>query len=221
MVSPSSVELLYWAGFLKTKQNKQIKQNKHQIRRGLKAASNNYTHRTLTIMSQFLLRNRIPGVSVAIYVITVPLIILSASHRGKFIFMSLFEPYEFAVYISFSGLTLAIIYLLEMPSLAFLLFGCMIPRAAAVIPLYVLGLYPMSGSWPGGQGQLPATQMGFEHINSNGNILANYTLNLISKDTEVRKCFLLVYLIWEMIAWFRYFSSGITFNIKDMMSTKL
>ena len=57
--------------------------------------------------------------------------------------------------------------------------------ASALTPLYILGLYPMSGSWPGGQGQLPATKMGIEHVNANDSILQGFELVLINKDTQV------------------------------------
>ena len=57
--------------------------------------------------------------------------------------------------------------------------------ASALTPLYILGLYPMSGSWPGGQGQLPATKMGIEHVNANDSILPGFELVLINKDTQV------------------------------------
>ena len=75
---------------------------------------------------------------------------------------------------------------LRMFSLISWLSGCVWHGVAAPIPLYILGLYPMSGNWPGGQGQLPATRMGFQHINANQNILPNYELTLIQRDTEVR-----------------------------------
>ena len=57
--------------------------------------------------------------------------------------------------------------------------------ASSLTPLYILGLYPMSGSWPGGQGQLPATKMGIEHVNANESLLPGFELVLINKDTQV------------------------------------
>ena len=53
------------------------------------------------------------------------------------------------------------------------------------VPIYILGLYPMSGGWPGGQGLLPATQLAFLHINNNEKLLKDYELILLDKDTQV------------------------------------
>ena len=58
--------------------------------------------------------------------------------------------------------------------------------SSSLIPLYILGLYPMSGSWPGGQGQLPATKMGIEHVNANQSVLPGFELVLLPYDTQVR-----------------------------------
>ncbi|XP_070534990.1 gamma-aminobutyric acid type B receptor subunit 2-like [Ptychodera flava] len=44
--------------------------------------------------------------------------------------------------------------------------------------LHLLGLFPMTGSWPGGQGQRPAIEIGIQHVNSDPTILPNYTLVL-------------------------------------------
>lgn len=74
---------------------------------------------------------------------------------------------------------------LEMFSLLFVIVSWLVCRAATSMPLYILGLYPMAGDWPGGQGQLPATRLGFEHINGNQDLLPNYTLMLLPYDTEV------------------------------------
>ena len=52
-------------------------------------------------------------------------------------------------------------------------------------PIYLLGLYPLSGNWPGGQGQLPATRLGLEYVNSK-DVLPGYELVLVTHDTEVR-----------------------------------
>ena len=51
----------------------------------------------------------------------------------------------------------------------------------------------MSGSWPGGEGQLPATKLGIEHVNADPRVLPGYELVLIDYDTEVRKHNLIVY----------------------------
>ena len=52
-------------------------------------------------------------------------------------------------------------------------------------PIYILGLYPMTGAWDGGVSFLPATQMALEHINANQSLLAEYELILVNRDTGV------------------------------------
>ena len=51
--------------------------------------------------------------------------------------------------------------------------------------LWLLGLFPFKGSWPGGLGQLPAVQMGLEDVNSDPNILPGYVLHMTINDTLV------------------------------------
>ena len=51
--------------------------------------------------------------------------------------------------------------------------------------LYIMGLYPMEGSWAGGHALLPATQLGLQHVNDRSDILPGYRLNLIWSDTKV------------------------------------
>ena len=56
--------------------------------------------------------------------------------------------------------------------------------------IYLLGLFPMSGSWAGGQGQRRAVLMGFEHVNEREDVLPGYKLTLRPEpadeaDTEV------------------------------------
>ncbi|XP_072027770.1 gamma-aminobutyric acid type B receptor subunit 1-like [Amphiura filiformis] len=53
----------------------------------------------------------------------------------------------------------------------------------AKTPLYILGLYPMTGAWDGGTSFLPATQLALEHINANQSLLGDFELILISRDT--------------------------------------
>ncbi|XP_033640825.1 gamma-aminobutyric acid type B receptor subunit 1-like [Asterias rubens] len=50
--------------------------------------------------------------------------------------------------------------------------------------LHILGLYPMTGSWPGGLAMSLATQLALEDINANADILSGYELVVIPKDTE-------------------------------------
>ena len=58
----------------------------------------------------------------------------------------------------------------------------------ATTPLYLLGLYPMTGTyWPGGQAMLPASQLAVRDINKNASILGDYELKIIVKDTKVRR----------------------------------
>lgn len=54
-----------------------------------------------------------------------------------------------------------------------------------VTKLHIVGLYPMSGFWAGGQAQLPATLMAARDINANPNILPGYELDISQKDTKV------------------------------------
>ncbi len=55
--------------------------------------------------------------------------------------------------------------------------------------IYLLGLFPMSGSWAGGQAVMPAAELAVQDINANPEILPGYELAIISKDTQV-KCLL-------------------------------
>lgn len=55
-------------------------------------------------------------------------------------------------------------------------------------PLYILGLYPFSGDWAGGQGQFPATQLGFDCVNNNEQILPDYEFKLVARNTLVSTC---------------------------------
>ena len=48
------------------------------------------------------------------------------------------------------------------------------------------GIFPMSGSWAGGQGCLPAVQMALEDVNSRDDILSEYHLNMDFDDSQVK-----------------------------------
>lgn len=63
-------------------------------------------------------------------------------------------------------------------------------------PLYILGLYPFSGDWAGGQGQFPATQLGFDCVNNNEQILPDYEFKLVARNTLVSTCIDFYY--WEL-----------------------
>ena len=52
--------------------------------------------------------------------------------------------------------------------------------------LTVGGIFPMSGSWAGGQGCLPAVEMALEDVNSREDILPEYRLHMDYNDSQVR-----------------------------------
>lgn len=52
--------------------------------------------------------------------------------------------------------------------------------------IWMLGLFPFTGSWAGGLGQLPAIQMGIDDVNANPHILPGYRLRMTVDNTEVR-----------------------------------
>ena len=52
-------------------------------------------------------------------------------------------------------------------------------------PLYLLGLHPMTGGWPGGNTIQVAVDMALDHINNNQSILPDYELVHIIADTGV------------------------------------
>lgn len=52
--------------------------------------------------------------------------------------------------------------------------------------LTVGGIFPMSGSWAGGQGCLPAVEMALEDVNSREDILPEYMLHMDYNDSQVR-----------------------------------
>lgn len=51
--------------------------------------------------------------------------------------------------------------------------------------LTIGGIFPMSGSWAGGQGCLPAVEMALEDVNNNSDILQDFYLNMDPKDSKV------------------------------------
>lgn len=53
--------------------------------------------------------------------------------------------------------------------------------------LHVGGIFPMIGSWPGGQSCLPSAIMALNEINLNTRILPNYKLTLTWYNSEVSK----------------------------------
>lgn len=53
--------------------------------------------------------------------------------------------------------------------------------------LTIGGIFPMSGSWAGGVGCLPAVEMALEDVNSRLDILPDYHLEMQSDDSKVRQ----------------------------------
>ncbi len=53
------------------------------------------------------------------------------------------------------------------------------------VDLWLLGLFPFNGSWPGGLGQLPAVQMGIRDVNEDPNMLPGYRIHMTINDTQV------------------------------------
>jgi len=51
--------------------------------------------------------------------------------------------------------------------------------------IWLIGLFPLQGSWPGGLGQLPAVEMGLEDVNADPRILPGYRLRMTMDDTAV------------------------------------
>ena len=51
--------------------------------------------------------------------------------------------------------------------------------------IWLIGLFPLQGKWAGGQGQLPAVEMGIADVNADPNILSGYRLRMTIDDTEV------------------------------------
>ena len=60
--------------------------------------------------------------------------------------------------------------------------------ASNTTAIWLLGLFPFSGSWPGGLGQLPAIEMGLRDVNADPTMLPGYTLNMTINDTSVSFC---------------------------------
>ena len=52
-------------------------------------------------------------------------------------------------------------------------------------PLYLLGLHPFTGAWPGGNTIEVAVEMALDHINANNSILQDYELIHTIADSGV------------------------------------
>lgn len=55
--------------------------------------------------------------------------------------------------------------------------------------IYVGGIFPMIGGWPGGQCGLPSAIMALNDVNLNASILPNYRINLNWFNSEVNELF--------------------------------
>ncbi|XP_072027769.1 gamma-aminobutyric acid type B receptor subunit 1-like [Amphiura filiformis] len=55
--------------------------------------------------------------------------------------------------------------------------------ALAKTPIYILGLYPITGSWPAGETILAASRLAAEHVNQDSRILRDYELVIIPTDS--------------------------------------
>ena len=53
--------------------------------------------------------------------------------------------------------------------------------------LNIGGIFPMTGSWAGGQGCYPAIQMALSDVNTRPDILPGYRLKLVGNDSMVSK----------------------------------
>ena len=74
--------------------------------------------------------------------------------------------------------------------------------------LYLMGMLPMSGElWPGGGACLPPMEIALQQINERDDILPDYKLNLIWKDTAVNMAFYSIPLLLArtLISHFSYF----------------
>ena len=57
--------------------------------------------------------------------------------------------------------------------------------SAPLKDIWLIGLFPLEGSWAGGLGQLPAVQMGIEDVNADPDVLPGYRLRMTMDDTAV------------------------------------
>lgn len=62
---------------------------------------------------------------------------------------------------------------------------CLCRGASNVTKLHLLGLFPITGAWAGGQAMSFATQLALQDINDNPGILSGYEVVVIPKDSAV------------------------------------
>ena len=76
---------------------------------------------------------------------------------------------------------------------------------AVVKNIYMLGLFPMEGSWYGGNAVKAAAEVAIDYVSYDANILPGYQLHMIDNDTKVHKmaCLLslsnLLYTVWRLL----------------------
>lgn len=58
-------------------------------------------------------------------------------------------------------------------------------RAFKEKTLTIGGIFPMNGSWAGGQGCFPAVLMALEDVNAREDILSDYYLEMDHNDSQV------------------------------------
>lgn len=56
---------------------------------------------------------------------------------------------------------------------------------AGVKPLYIGGIFPMTGGWAGGRGCRPAVYMALEDVNKRPDLLPGYKLKMVANDSRV------------------------------------
>ena len=66
-------------------------------------------------------------------------------------------------------------------------FGIAYLEAQTKKPLYIGGIFPMSGKrgWQGGQGCRPAVDMALDDVNDKQDILPGYHLHMVANDSKV------------------------------------
>ena len=57
--------------------------------------------------------------------------------------------------------------------------------ASAKKSIHILGLYPLTGSWPAGRTILGASQMAVDHVNEDPTLLQDYEIVLVPSDSAV------------------------------------
>lgn len=69
-----------------------------------------------------------------------------------------------------------------------------IPMTDNRTEIWMLGMFPMTGGWYGGQGIFPAIEMALDDINGRQTVIPGYQLRLVWGDTKVGSTFLYNYM---------------------------